>query len=115
MKRILSLVALGGAAVAAVAAGRRSLSWEVRKRAHVGTFDKHDHQPIVHEHEHPHITHNRRQGPDMVWGEWEHLTSMHVHGHNHPALSHAHLPHEDMEHEHLGEAHVHDHAHPSTD
>jgi len=47
-------------------------------------------------------------------GEWDHLTSLHTHEHNHSAISHAHLPHEDAEHEHLGEAHIHDHAHPAV-
>ncbi len=114
MKRLLAFLAMGGAVVGAATAGRRSLSWEMKKRAHIGSFVPHDHEAKTHEHEHSHVTHNRRQGPDKMWGEWEHLTAEHAHTHNHPSLMHSHLPHESAEHEHLGEAHVHDHSHPAS-
>jgi len=92
---------------------RRALN-EVRKRAHVAKYVEHSHDAAVHNHDHPHLTHNRREGPDEFVGEWEHLTALHAHEHNHAALTHSHLPHENAEHEHLGEAHVHDHSHPSV-
>jgi hypothetical protein len=112
---LIPLISVGGAAFYALKSGKgRALGWEMRKRSHMGNFVEHDHGPVTHEHDHSHITHNRRHGPDMVWGEWEHLTSMHTHLHNHPPLVHAHLPHVDQEHEHLGEAHIHDHEHPAT-
>jgi hypothetical protein len=110
MKILFALIGLG--TLAAMAMGRRSLTWEIRKRSHIGDYVSHDHSELLHTHEHAHVTHNRRQGPDMVWGEWEHLTATHEHAHNHPSVTHAHLPHEDAAHEHLGESHVHDHAHP---
>lgn len=114
MKSWLPLTLFGGLGLAAVAAGKRNLAWEVKKRTHLGNFEEHEHFAKQHTHEHAHITHNRRQGPDMAVGEWEHLTATHDHNHNHPALSHAHLPHQDAEHEHLGEAHIHDHEHPTV-
>ncbi len=113
MKAWLILVPVVGVVGAAVAAGRQNLVWEVKKRSHMAAFETHFHGAKEHQHEHAHITHNRRQGPDMAVGEWEHLTSMHMHLHNHPAVSHAHIPHQDAEHEHLGEAHIHDHDHPT--
>jgi hypothetical protein len=107
--------AIIGVVLTAFAVGKRnSLAWEVKKRSHLGRFDQHTHDSRTHGHEHAHVTHNRRQGPDQVWGEWEHLTAVHEHDHNHPQVAHAHLPHEDAEHEHLGEAHIHDHEHPTT-
>jgi hypothetical protein len=113
MKVLLPLVGLGAAA-AVVAANRRDLGWEVKKHSHLGGFEEHFHEAKQHQHQHTHITHNRRQGPDMAVGEWEHLTAVHEHAHNHPSLGHAHLPHQDAEHEHLGEAHIHDHEHPTV-
>jgi len=117
MKRFFAL--LGLAAIGALAVGigrsvRSSIVTEVTKRVHIAHFDEHSHEAAVHEHQHPHVTHNRRQGADEVLGEWEHLTAVHAHEHNHSAVSHAHLAHEDAQHEHLGEAHVHDHSHPSV-
>ena len=86
---------------------------EVRKRAHMIDFVEHVHDAVTHEHDHYHITHHKREGMYEVLGEWEHLTSSHGHLHNHPAIAHAHGPHEDAEHEHLSEAHIHDHEHPT--
>lgn len=113
MKFVIPAVA--GVVLAALALGRRNnLAWEVKKKTHLGGFDEHGHSSQTHSHEHSHVTHNRRDGPDQIWGEWEHLTSTHGHEHNHPSVHHSHLPHEDVEHEHLGEAHIHDHDFPTT-
>ena len=116
MRTALVIAAL--ASFAAVAVGRKSmterLAEEVRKRTHFGHFVEHGHEAVVHMHEHPHIVHNRREGADEVVGEWEHLTSLHAHEHNHAAITHAHLPHGNAAHEHLGEAHIHDHSHPTV-
>jgi hypothetical protein len=114
MKRYSPLFLIGAFLIGAVTVGRRNLIWEVKKHTHVGGFDPHYHNATEHQHEHAHVTHNRREGPDMAVGEWEHLTSTHSHSHNHPAIEHAHLPHRDAEHEHLGEAHIHDHEHPTV-
>jgi hypothetical protein len=71
--------------------------------------DTHDHQAIVHEHEHTHVTHYDRPGEETT-----HMVARHAHEHNHPALSHDHEPHEDPDKEHLRESHVHDHARPDA-
>lgn len=74
-------------------------------------FQPHRHEELVHEHEHVHITHHAKGGnPDI-----EHLMSQHSHRHDHPALQHAHIPHENFEQEHMHEAHVHDHEMPVHD
>ena len=113
MKGWFPFVAVG-LVLGGVAFGVRSLAWEVKKRAHIGSFEPHHHTALEHVHEHAHVTHNRRQGADIAVGEWDHLTAQHDHSHNHPALDHSHLPHQDAEHEHLGEAHIHDHQHPTV-
>jgi hypothetical protein len=118
-KTVARLAAAGMAAVAAFLAIRslwptRRVLKEVRKRTHMLEYVEHGHDPIGHAHEHPHVTHNRREGLDELVGEWEHLTGLHVHEHNHAPITHSHLPHENAEHEHLGEAHIHDHSHPSV-
>lgn len=69
-------------------------------------FDEHRHEALVHDHEHWHVTHNYKDGG------FEHLSWKHGHGHDHAAVAHSHLPHEDFESEHLDEAHDHDHAEP---
>ncbi len=71
-------------------------------------WDEHEHEPMVHNHGHYHVTHNFRE----MTGGFEHLSSHHEHEHDHAAIRHRHYPHEDFEREHQGEAHVHDHAHP---
>jgi hypothetical protein len=119
MKKAITKVAtlglLGtGAFVALRACSPARVVNEVRKRTHTAQYVEHSHDPVVHTHEHPHVTHNRREGPDELVGEWEHLTALHVHEHNHAPITHSHVAHESAEHEHLGEAHVHDHGHPST-
>lgn len=73
-------------------------------------FQSHDHQQIVHGHEHIHITHHAKGG---LGGVIEHLTATHTHDHNHSSLDHAHAPHGDATTEHAHEGHVHDHAHPT--
>ena len=68
----------------------------------------HDHEALVHEHEHWHVTHN--------WNEehqgFEHLAARHSHEHDHASVTHTHLPHQDFASEHAGEAHIHDHDEP---
>ncbi len=119
MKTILKVVTAGLTTIAASLAIRslwptRRVLNEVRKRTHTAEYVEHGHDAIVHTHEHPHGTHNRREGADEVVGEWEHLTALHAHEHDHAAVTHSHVPHENAVHEHLGEAHIHDHSHPST-
>ncbi len=72
-------------------------------------FQGHAHAPIMHAHEHMHITHYAADGKP---GNIEHLMSLHEHAHNHAAVEHAHGAHGDFEREHGNEAHIHDHAHP---
>jgi hypothetical protein len=110
----LGLISFGAFLVTKTRSPTRRVLNEVRKRTHVADYVEHSHEAIVHTHEHPHVTHNRREGTDEVVGEWEHLTALHEHEHNHSAIAHSHLPHENAEHEHLGEAHIHDHSHPSV-
>ena len=108
-----SLVGVGAFLMARSSGPTRRLVTEVRKRAHISEYVEHGHEALDHAHGHPHVTHNRREGPDELVGEWEHLTALHTHEHNHAAITHSHVPHERAEHEHLGEAHIHDHSHPS--
>ena len=70
--------------------------------------DQHDHEALIHNHRHHHVTHNFSE----MSGTFEHLSSEHTHEHDHSALSHAHFPHQEFDAEHEGEAHVHDHAEP---
>ena len=72
-------------------------------------WEEHDHDAIVHSHEHYHVTHNFRE----MTGGFEHLSSEHEHKHDHTPVNHGHYPHQDLQHEHLGEAHVHDHVQPA--
>jgi hypothetical protein len=71
-------------------------------------FETHEHDAVVHDHSHFHVTHN--------WSDhaqtFVHLSSEHSHEHDHAKLEHAHFPHEDFDSEHLGEAHDHDHGRP---
>ena len=71
-------------------------------------WEEHDHEGVVHGHEHFHVTHNFNR----MTGGFEHLMSSHSHEHDHAALHHSHVPHRNFDHEHAGEAHVHDHDHP---
>ncbi len=68
---------------------------------------EHSHDPLVHAHEHVHVTHYVRPEEETT-----HLPASHEHEHNHPALDHQHSPHEDPSKEHEREAHVHDHVRP---
>lgn len=113
--RLTTAALAGGAVVLALRAHwpGSGVVQEIRRRAHLAAFEEHSHEALVHRHEHPHVTHNRREGADELIGEWEHLTATHEHEHNHTAITHGHIPHINMEHEHLGEAHIHDHSHPS--
>ena len=74
----------------------------------LGEFEDHEHDAVVHDHAHFHVTHNFHE----VAGTFEHLSSRHDHEHDHAALTHAHWPHEDFAAEHDGEAHTHDHGQP---
>ena len=71
-------------------------------------FEHHQHDAMVHDHEHWHVTHN--------WSDtamtFAHLASKHAHEHDHAQIDHAHVPHLDFESEHAGEAHIHDHDDP---
>jgi hypothetical protein len=71
-------------------------------------FEEHEHDALVHDHEHWHVTHNHR----AMTGGFEHLSWHHAHEHDHPAVTHAHVPHENFEAEHADEAHDHDHGEP---
>jgi hypothetical protein len=71
-------------------------------------FEEHSHDEIVHTHEHWHVTHNFRP----MTGGFEHLAWKHTHEHDHPAVTHSHVAHEDFEAEHRDEAHDHDHGEP---
>jgi len=74
----------------------------------LGDMQSHEHEALVHEHEHWHVTHN--------WDEsrqtFEHLAARHSHEHDHASVTHSHVPHRDFESEHAGEAHIHDHDEP---
>ena len=70
-------------------------------------MQNHDHEAVVHDHEHFHVTHYSRPGEDIT-----HMEATHAHDHNHPAVSHEHEQHEDPEKEHQREGHIHDHARP---
>jgi hypothetical protein len=69
--------------------------------------EDHLHDEMVHEHEHIHITHYVRPGEETA-----HLTASHSHDHNHPALRHTHIAHENPDREHEREAHILDHERP---
>ena len=71
-------------------------------------FAEHDHEGLVHDHQHFHITHNYNEQT----GGFDHLSAAHAHEHDHAPLRHAHVPHNDFENEHRGEAHIHDHDQP---
>ena len=120
MKRLVALIAVVGGGIVAIGTilrrpfAARRLAQEARKRAHILPLVEHSHEVLTHEHDHYHVTHNRREGLDEVLGEWEHLTARHLHSHNHLPITHSHAPHENAEHEHLGEAHIHDHEHPAS-
>lgn len=69
-------------------------------------MQQHDHDALVHDHDHWHVTHN--------WNgsTFDHLASRHSHERNHASVTHSNLPHRDVDHEQGGEAHGHDHDEP---
>jgi hypothetical protein len=71
-------------------------------------FEEHTHDPMVHTHEHWHVTHHWSE----TAGTFEHLASKHSHEHDHADLTHSHVPHANFDNEHSGEAHIHDHDEP---
>lgn len=104
-------------AVMLVAAGAVALTQkdrimsEIKSRRRGVPVVSHTHGAMLHEHEHVHVTHSRRDFGKGVGG-WEHLTAAHSHRHNHAPLVHTHRPHRDFESEHGREAHIHDHEQP---
>jgi len=80
-----------------------------------GREPEHTHPPVVHTHDHYHVSHHHRSGVGAVAGEWEHRTYWHTHEHNHAPLTHSHdYGQQDEEAEHAKEAHIHDHLAPAT-
>jgi len=76
------------------------------------TANEHSHPPIVHTHDHYHVSHHHTGGP---LGEFEHRSHYHLHEHNHAPLVHAHheRSEEDERQDHDGTAHIHDHGSPA--
>ncbi|HKS91041.1 MAG TPA: hypothetical protein VJQ83_03860 [Tepidiformaceae bacterium] len=75
-----------------------------------GDEPEHTHPPVIHVHDHYHVTH--RHGGLMK--EWSHDTFWHTHEHNHNTLVHSHdYDVADEEQQHDREAHIHDHSAPS--
>jgi hypothetical protein len=74
--------------------------------------NEHSHAPLVHSHDHYHVTHHHTGG---VLGEFEHRTRYHLHEHNHAPLVHAHESQskEDERDDHESTAHTHDHDAPT--
>jgi len=77
------------------------------------TEHEHTHEPVVHTHDHYHVSHHHTGG---VLGEFEHRTHYHQHEHNHAPLLHAHerFSEEQERADHDATAHVHDHDAPSA-
>lgn len=71
-------------------------------------IEQHEHEALVHDHGHYHVTHNL----DDDTGAFRHLSSRHTHAHDHAAMQHSHTPHRAFESEHMGETHDHDHGEP---
>jgi hypothetical protein len=72
---------------------------------------EHSHPPLVHAHDHWHVSHHHTGG---LLGEFEHRSQYHVHEHNHALTVHAHknLSENDELRDHEEAAHVHDHDAP---
>jgi len=86
---------------------------QVVKQQVVGDIEhEHTHPPIVHIHDHYHVSHHHTGG---MLGEFEHRAHYHQHEHNHAPLVHAHkdLSEDEERRDHDGTAHVHDHASPT--
>jgi len=76
-----------------------------------GREPEHTHPPVVHSHDHYHVTHHHVRGSSEGF---EHRVYWHTHEHNHSPMTHSHdYPHTDEEQHHAKEAHVHDHNAPS--
>ncbi len=76
-----------------------------------GSQPEHSHRPLVHAHDHYHVSHHH---DGSALGEWEHRTYWHTHEHNHEPLLHCHhYSASDEREEHGKEAHLHDHAAPA--
>lgn len=75
---------------------------------------EHSHAPMVHTHDHYHVTHHHT---GTVLGEFDHRSEYHQHEHNHAPLVHAHKDRDqgDESVDHDKEAHVHDHSAPTTE
>jgi hypothetical protein len=73
---------------------------------------EHIHAPMIHTHDHYHVSHHHTGGP---LGEFEHRTHYHEHEHNHAPLVHAHhkLSEDDERKDHNEMAHIHDHEAPA--
>ena len=74
---------------------------------------EHAHEPVVHVHDHYHVTHHHTGN---LLGEFEHRSSFHQHEHNHAPLVHAHSGRDqgDEAADHDGTAHTHDHDAPTS-
>lgn len=74
---------------------------------------EHGHDPVVHTHDHYHVTHHHK---GTVLGEFDHLSTYHQHEHNHAPLVHAHVGRDqgDEAAEHNSTAHTHDHDRPTA-
>jgi hypothetical protein len=83
---------------------QRTVGEEAREQEHV-------HDPVVHSHDHYHVTHHHTGGP---LGEFDHRAHYHDHEHNHALLVHGHEHEAGKEQtDHAKEAHVHDHEAPT--
>jgi hypothetical protein len=73
---------------------------------------EHTHPPVVHTHDHYHVSHHHTGG---VLGQFEHRTHYHEHEHNHSPLVHAHSgrDQESERRDHESTAHTHDHEAPT--
>jgi hypothetical protein len=76
------------------------------------TEHEHMHPPVVHVHDHYHVSHHQAGGP---FGDFEHRSHYHQHEHNHTAIVHAHkkLSEEDELKDHASTGHIHDHNAPT--
>jgi hypothetical protein len=73
---------------------------------------EHAHEPVVHTHDHYHVSHHHTGG---VLGQFEHRTTYHEHEHNHGPLVHGHKDRteESERQDHDSTAHTHDHDAPT--
>ena len=73
---------------------------------------EHGHAPMLHTHDHYHVSHHHRGG---VLGEFEHRSHYHSHEHNHAPIVHAHKNRDEQDEiaDHGSTAHTHDHESPT--